>query len=68
MTDKEAIKQLRKLAKDLIHCKCFQSAKEWTEDYCEESGCKFLVDDDCEVQTRYQTLMEETNPELAFGF
>jgi hypothetical protein len=62
MTDKEAIKQLRKLAKDLINCPCFQSIEEWTEDCCEKWGCKFLINDDCEVQTRHYKLMEETNP------
>ena len=66
MTDKEAIKQLRKLAKDLFHCECFQSVEGWTEDSCKELGCKFLVGDDCEVQTRYQKLMEETMPEPDF--
>lgn len=66
MTDKEAIKQLRQLAKDLLHCECFQSVDGWTEDTCEEQGCRFLIDGDCEVQRRYERLMNETEPEPDF--
>lgn len=67
MTDKEAIKALRQLVRDLIDCPCFQSVDGWTEDSCEEWGCKFFIDDDCEVQSRwFDKLMQETKLEPDF--
>lgn len=59
MTEREAIRQLRQLVRDLIHCPCFQSAEEWTEDSCSEWGCKFFIDEDCEVQDRWFYKLEE---------
>lgn len=59
MTDREAIRELRQLVRDLINCPCFQSVDEWTEDSCEEWGCKFLVDEDCEVQSRWFDKLEK---------
>ena len=67
MTEREAIRQLRQLVRDLIHCPCFQSADGWVEDSCKEWGCKFLVDDDCEVQSRwFERLEQETRLEPDF--
>ncbi len=61
MTEREAIRQLRQLVRDLIHCPCFQSIEEWTEGACTDWGCKYLIGDDCEVQSRwYDKLEEET--------
>lgn len=67
MTEREAIRQLRQLVRDLIHCPCFQNADGWVEDSCKEWGCKFFVDDDCEVQNRwYEKLAQETKLEPDF--
>ena len=59
MTEREAIRQLRKLVRDLILCKCFQNGEGWTEDSCAEWGCKFFADDDCEVQSRWFDKLEK---------
>lgn len=59
MTEREAIRQLRQLVRDLIHCPCFQNADGWTEDSCAEWGCKFLIDEDCEVQSRWSDKLEK---------
>lgn len=84
MTEREAIKQLRQLVRDLIHCPCFQSDG-WTEDSCAEWGCKYLAGDDCEVQARWFDKLEKetrlrpdfdewvregmpTDPDTAFPF
>ena len=68
MTEREAIRQLRQLVRDLIHCPCFQNADGWVEDSCKEWGCKFFVDDDCEVQNRwFEKLAQETKLEPDFN-
>ena len=59
MSEREAIRQLRQLVRDLIHCPCFQNGEEWTEDSCEEWVCKYLIDGDCEVQSRWFDKLEK---------
>jgi len=67
MTERESIRQLRQLVRDLINCECFQNSEGWTEDSCEEWGCKYLIDGDCEVQSRwYERLERETRLEPDF--
>lgn len=66
LDQKEAVRQLRKLAKDLINCPCFQNIEGWDSKCCKRWRCEFLKDEDCEVQTRHYRLMDETSPDPDF--
>lgn len=66
MESKDAVRQLRKLAKDLINCPCFQNIEGWDSECCKKWECEFLKEEDCEVQTRYNRVMVETNPDPDF--
>lgn len=57
------ISEMSRCIRDLMHAKCFQATDAWTEQYCIDEECEFLVNgDECEVQERAYELIERAEP------